>query len=176
MISTPVSVEFDDKQLEEYCSCGGRIDYTNYSHSYKPTRLRGRAIWIIITIVLVILGVSFFLYSRVSRTHTSEDLAYAAQETNTKSAAEILQDFQQAGITDETLARLFHSSKWTLKRIRDRQTNPVMSFDATLKGAYYEFVLFDRRKTLFLWTLRMYPGTTDQYFAYKDPSKEQEVE
>ena len=174
LISTPITVEVDDKQLQEECDCGGKINWTNYSHSYKPHQPRKKnVIWIIMAIVaIVLLSIGFFIHNQVSRTYTSEEMAFAIQETNSKSAAEILEIFQQAGIKDETLAKLFDSSPWTIKRIRNKQSIPVPSFESVIQGTYTLFLLKNKRKNIFLITLKLNPGANDQFYANKDPRKE----
>ena len=174
LISTPITVEVDDKQLQEECGdCGGKINWTNYSHSYKPHPPRKKVIWILLGLLfLLVVGTGFFIHNQVSRTYTSEEMASAIQETNSKSAAEILEIFQQAGIKDETLAKLFDSSPWTIKRIRSNQSIPVPSFESVIQGTYTLFLLKNKRKNIFLMTLKLNPGANDQFYAYKDPRKE----
>lgn len=173
IVSTPVSVEIDDNQLPESCPyCGGScIDWKNYSHSYHPPRPRKKTLWIILALLALLVLCTILLLCYVSRPYSSQKMSEAIHESNSTSITAILEEFQTK-LSDDQQAKLLHTSKYTIKRIREEQSVPVYSFVSIIRSAYTEYLLLNKHKLLFLLRLKTHPGITDQWYPFPDPTKE----
>lgn len=80
-----------------------------------------------------------------------------------------LHAFEQSGISETLLARILDCSRFTIRRLRDGETLPTPSMDATILGLYSNYLLLKMSKLLF--RLRVLKGY-DQFYCFPIPVQE----
>ena len=98
---------------------------------------------------------------------TPDEMSRATTATDLMSPAEILQAFRTDGVSDDAVADYFHASRYVIARLREGETMPTPSMEATLRGAYTNYLLLGKS---FKWLARKCP--TDQYYAFPNPLME----
>lgn len=101
---------------------------------------------------------------------TPEEMSAATAITNSISPAEILQKFQADGVTDESMADYFNASRHVIARLRDGETIPTASMEATIRGSYTNYLLLGRS-----WKWLACKCPPDQWYAFPNPLMEKDV-
>ena len=99
---------------------------------------------------------------------TPEEMEAASAAVAAMSPAEILLAFQEDGVSDAAVAGYFHASRYVIARLRSGETVPTASMEATIRGAYTNYLLLGRS---WRWLARGCPA--DQWYAFPDPLMEE---
>ena len=102
---------------------------------------------------------------------TPDEMSRATAATDLMSPAEILQAFRTDGVSDDAVADYFHASRYVIARLREGETVPTPSMEATLRGAYTNYLLLNKS---WRWLARKCP--TDQYYAFPNPLMEKDAD
>ena len=98
---------------------------------------------------------------------TPDEMSAAIAVTDALSPAEILQAFRADGVSDDVVADYFHASRYVIARLRKGETVPTPSMEATLRGAYTNYLLLGKS-----WSRLSRQCPADQYFAFSNPLME----
>lgn len=102
---------------------------------------------------------------------TPDEMSRATAVTDLMSPAEILQAFRTDGVSDDAVANYFHASRHVIARLRSGETVPTASMEATIRGAYTNYLLLGKS---WKWLARGCPA--DQWYGFVNPMMEKDVE
>ena len=99
---------------------------------------------------------------------TPEEMEAASAVVAAMSPAEILLSFQEDGVSDAAVAGYFHASRYVIARLRSGETVPTASMEATIRGAYTNYLLLGKS---WKWLARECPA--DQWYGFVNPLMEE---
>lgn len=116
------------------------------------------------------LGAGVWATIRLREPVSAEEMRAVLSETSGMSSSEALQAFEQAGVSETLLAKVLDCSRFTLRRLRDGESSPTPSMDATILGLYSNYLLL--KKSNFLFRCRFHSGY-DQFYCFPNPLQEE---
>ena len=116
------------------------------------------------------LGAGVWATIRLREPVSAEEMRAVLSETSGMSSSEALQAFEQAGVSETLLAKVLDCSRFTLRRLRDGESSPSPSMDATILGLYSNYLLL--KKSNFLFRCRFHSGY-DQFYCFPNPLQEE---
>ena len=116
------------------------------------------------------LGAGVWATIRLREPVSAEEMRAVLSETSVMSSSEALQAFEQAGVSETLLAKVLDCSRFTLRRLRDGESSPTPSMDATILGLYSNYLLL--KKSNFLFRCRFHSGY-DQFYCFPNPLQEE---
>lgn len=121
--------------------------------------------------IALTLGTGVWTTIRLIEPVSAEEMSAVLSETSGMSSSEALQAFEQAGISETLLAKILDCSRFTLQRLRDSESSPTPSLDATILGLYSNYLLLKKSNLLF--RCRFHSGY-DQFYCFPNPLQEEE--
>lgn len=125
-----------------------------------------------LTLVVLMYGMMMSCAPKFLRDGVTPDVMSAASAvTNSISPAEILLKFQADGVTEKAMAVFYNASRHVIARLRDGETIPTVSMEATIRGSYTNYLLLGKS-----WKWLACKCPTDQWYAFPNPLMEKDVE
>lgn len=121
--------------------------------------------------IALTLGTGVWATIRLNEPVSAEEMSAVLSETSGMTSAEALLAFEQAGIAMPLLAKVLDCSRFTLRRLRDGESSPTPSMDATILGLYSNYLL--QKKSNLLFRCRFHSGY-DQFYCFPNPIQEEE--
>ncbi len=130
----------------------------------------GFRLFFVSLLVALVAGTAVWVTVSLTRSVSSAEMSEVCSETSGMTSAEALQAFEQSGISAALLSRILNCSRFTIKRLRDGESLPTPSMDATILGLYSNYLVL--KKSNFLFRCRFISGY-DQYYSFLNPLQEQ---
>lgn len=121
--------------------------------------------------IALTLGAGVWATIRLREPVSAEEMRAVLSETSGMSSSEALQAFEQAGVSETLLAKVLDCSRFTLRRLRDGESSPTPSMDATILGLYSNYLLLKKSNLLF--RCRFLSGY-DQFYCFPNPLQEED--
>ena len=185
-LSRCASISLDDSNLAP-CDCPechekGSVIFekmsVNHSVERKNRLKRNKTLlWVLGSFLLVSAALAgAVIYTEISlrKEYTSDEVSKAFKTSSSKSSAEILKLFNDAGIRESTIAQILGVSRFSIQRIMTHISLPTPSMEAAIAGLYSDYLLLGESKFLFnvryLWKKK----GIDQWYAFLNPLVEKE--
>ena len=185
-LSRCASISLDESNLTP-CDCPecheeGSVIFeklsVNHSVGRKNRLKRNKTLlWVLGSFLLVSAALAgAVIYTEISlhRQYTSDEVGKAIKASSSKSTAEILKLFNEAGIQESKIAQILGVSRFSIQRLMTQYSLPTPSMEAAIAGLYSDYLLLGESKFLFnvryLWKKK----GIDQWYAFLNPLVEKE--
>ena len=116
------------------------------------------------------------IYTEISlhRQYTSDEVGKAIKASSSKSTAEILKLFNEAGIQESKIALILGVSRFSIQRLMTQYSLPTPSMEAAIAGLYSDYLLLGESKFLFKARYLRRKNGMNQWYAFLNPLVEKE--